>query len=575
MTRHEYEGIPYFMEHGLPYPTTFYEQDHPRLDLNGSFRAPNMNLEIKIPDCFNKTDDVLAAFEGTLLLERSFLFSEEKSPGIRRLCLEGCFHSAAVSLNGILLGHVRDPHLPSYFNVTDALSYGGENTLRLEIDNRISAHTLPPLQFEGHKPGWKLYAGVFRDVYIESLPSVYCFKADVRTKEREVTCDLLFADSEGNISHARQHMHVENPIRWSPRTPHLYTLEIETDFGTQSVRFGFRDIAIQGREIQIDEQPLTIKGVCRHEEHYEYGHAIPPEITIQELCMIKNLGGNLVRAAHYPHCEDAYNSSDEIGLWMYAEVANYQAGLGIVQGLFGKSAELRKSKLGARKLWQLLKSTSQLSDPVYLAAVKRSLIKLIERERNHPSILFWGVGNECFSITRKAKKALLELKQLVAELDDTRPAVYAAFTAPGITARFEKSLDVFDVICVNEYYGWYYGTAENATAYWNKIAKRFPNKPLLLTETGSDAYLSDTESLEKQCHMLRTHWKLVENKLLAGLCVWVFKDFACPEYGEDLSVPGHNAKGLYTKEYEEKPAADMLKNMWSAIQYQSKKHSQT
>ncbi|MCL2249372.1 MAG: hypothetical protein FWC13_08880 [Oscillospiraceae bacterium] len=562
MTRYECGGVPYFIENGLPYPTAFFEQDHPRLNLNGTYHMPDLDKTIEIPGCFNKIGDFLEHFEGILPLEHKFVFSGEKSRGIRRLCLEGFFHNAEIWLNGTRLGQSCDPHLPTYFNVTDILKYGDENTLRIEIDNRISPYTLPPRQFEGHKPGWKLYAGVFRELYIESLPEVYCFKADVRTSGDEVISNLLFADAEGNVSHAKYSQIVENPERWSPESPHLHVFKIETPFGSQSVRFGFRDIAIAEREIQIDGQALKIKGVCRHEEHYDHGHALPKEITRQELFLIKDLGGNLARLAHYPHREDAYDVSDETGLLVYAEVANYQAGLGLVQGLFGKSAELRKNKQGLRGLWRLLRSSRQLTDPKYLDSVKRSLIKLIERERNHPSVLFWGVGNECFSITRKSKKALLELKQLVTELDSTRPAAYAAFTAPGITPRFEKSLEVFDVICVNEYYGWYYGSADDAKEYWEKIAKRFPGKPLLLTETGSDAYLSDSKSLEKQCDLLQSHWKLVEKNLLSGVCVWLLKDFACPEYGEDLPVPGHNAKGLYTKEYKEKPAADMLRGLW-------------
>jgi len=562
MTRHECGGVPYFIENGLPYPTAFFTQGHPRLDLNGAFHVPDFNLTVDVPGCFNKIGDILEDFEGVLSLERTFIFSEGKSSGTRRLCLEACFHSAEIWLNGVRLGQSRDPYLPTYFNVTDILHYGSENTLRVELDNQISSYTLPPHQFEEHKPGWKLYAGIFRDVYIESLPEVYCFKADVRTQNDEVICDLLFADANGRVSHLRHCALVKNPKRWSAESPNLYTMKIETPFGVQSVRFGFRDVSICGRDILIDKQALKIKGICRHEEHYDYGLAVPANIISQELCMIKDLGGNLVRLAHYPHCEYTYDTADSAGLWVYTETPNYQAGLGLVQGLFGKSAELRKNKLGARGLLQLLRNTKQLSDPAYLDMVKRSLTKLIERERNHPSVLFWGVGNECFSITKKAKKALRELKELVTDLDSTRPAVYAAFTAPGITPRFEKSFDVFDVICVNEYYGWYYGSADEAEAYWSKVAKRFPDKPLLLTETGSDAYLSDAESLERQCDILRSHCKLTEGKLLTGVCVWLLKDFACPEYGYDLPVPGHNAKGLYTREYLEKPAAEMLRNMW-------------
>jgi beta-glucuronidase len=551
MTRHECEGVPYFIENGLPYPTAFTGQEYPR-------------LHIGKPECFNTIGNPLEYFEGVLVLERRFDFPDSRA-SLQRLCFEGCFNSAEVWLNGTRLGRSDDPYLPFYFDVTKTLNYGGENLLRVAIDNRIGPTTLPPKQFDNHKPGWRLYAGLFRDIYIDSLPEIYCFKADIKTRLNEITCDLLFAGAGGGIAHARYVETIPEPKRWSPEAPQLYTLTIRTPFGAQTVQFGFRDIDIAGGEILIDGSPLIVKGICRHEEGMTYGHAMPPSEISRELSIIKGMGGNLTRLAHYPHSECTYDICDLTGLWAYTEVANYQAGLGIVQGLFGKSAALRKNKPGLRGIWRLLRNTGQLSSPEYLSAVKRSLIKLIERDRNHPSIMFWGVGNECFSYSRKGRNALIEIKQLVTDLDPTRPAAYAAFTVPGLTHRIEKALDLFDVVCINEYYGWYYGSSDDAAGYWRKIAKRCSGKPLLLTETGSDSYLCAPASLEHQGRILREHWKLVESGLLSGMCVWVFKDFACPEYGDDLPVPGHNAKGLYTREYHEKPAANVLRALWSPV----------
>jgi beta-glucuronidase len=549
MIHHQCGGVPYFVENGLPYPTAFQGQSYPR-------------FHIGAPECFNLIGSPLEDFEGVLTIERCFDFPDERAP-LQRLCFEGCFHSAEVWLNEVYLGRSCDPCLPFYFNVTDALNYGGSNKLRVEVDNRIGPFTLPPKQFEGHKPGWKLYSGIIGDVYIDSLPEIYCFKADIRTIGNEVICDLLFAQADGSVTHAQYQNAVETPKRWNPDSPHLHTLVIRTPYGAQTVKFGFRDVGTDSRSILIDGSPVILKGVCRHEEGAAHGHSMPPSEVAMELSLIKRLGGNLARLAHYPHSEHTYDLCDRVGLWVYTEIANYQAGLGIVQGLFGKSAELRKNRLSAAKLWRLLRSTRQLSAPEYVEAAKRSLIKLIERDRNHPSVLFWGVGNECFSYSRKGRKALLDLKKLVAMLDPTRPAVYAAFTVPGFTHHIEKALDLFDVVCVNEYYGWYYGSVGDAAGYWRKIAKRCPGKPLLLTETGSDSYLSDQASLYLQSRLIRDHWALVQEGLLSGMCVWVLKDFACPEYGDDLPVPGHNAKGLYTKEYHEKPAASELRALWS------------
>jgi beta-glucuronidase len=555
--------VPYFVENGLPYPTAFWEQSFPKTYLNGTFDLPDHGLQLEVPGCFNKTGDPLENFEGVLTLERRFSVTDNGAP-LKRLCIESCFHSAAVWLNREFLGRSDDPYLPFYFDVTSVLRYGEENTLRVDIDNRISAYTLPPKQFEGHRPGWKLYAGIFRDIYIESLPELYCFKADIRTRGAELSCDMLFHNVGSGITHKRHCETISDPHFWNPEDPYLYTFPIRTPFGEQAIRFGLRDIALQGGKLLVNGSPVVIKGVCRHEERFEYGHALPPKVIQQELEMIKGLNANLARLAHYPHSEHTYDLCDELGLYVYTEIANYQAGLGVVQGLFGKSAELRKNKPGLAGVLRLLKSTRQFYDPLYFDRVRRSLIKLIERERCHPSVLFWGVGNECFSITGKGRRVLRELKRTVSELDPSRPAVYAAFTAPGLTPLIERSFKVFDILCLNEYYGWYYGVYRDAEALWQQLARKYPNKPLLLTETGSDSYLCDRESLERQTEMLGAHWALRQNvRTLTGMCVWLLKDFACPEYGDDLPVPRHNCKGLYTKEYREKPAAAALREMYA------------
>ncbi|MDR2480260.1 MAG: hypothetical protein LBD48_13255 [Treponema sp.] len=585
------EGVPYLEENGLPFPAAFQEQSYPRTWLNGRWRVPEWNIDLEVPGCFNKRGDPLENFEGCLALEREFTLEPDGYP-LKRLAFEGCFHSASVMLNGVLLGCSDIPWLPFYFDISGLVKYGEVNVLRVLIDNRIDHISLPVRQFRGHRPGWKLYAGIFRDVYIESLPALYCFKADISHKGGDVNLALLFHrcagagsqplvvtahDSEGaetgrasveirfregNVAAAFLRLPMKALRLWSPEEPNLYRFTISTPGETLSLDTGFRSIAAEKSGIFLNGRPFTVKGVCRHEEHREYGQALPAHLVEQELSAIQSLGANLVRLAHYPHQELSYRLCDRAGLAVYTEAANYQAGLGIVQGLFGKSAELRKNRNSPGLIVELLKSTGQLNNPAYVERVRFSLLKLIERERNHPAVFFWGIGNECFSFSGASRRTLRYLKNEVLRFDSSRIPVYAAFTAPDVTPLFEQSLNVFDVLCINEYYGWYYGKPGGAEAYWKKIAKKYPHKALLITETGSDSF-EDEESQARQCAMLAEHWNLRKKiPALSGLCVWVFKDFLCPEYGPEAPEFGCNRKGLFTEHYVPKKAAAFLRELW-------------
>ena len=577
--------ILYLLENGLPYPTSAYSTSVPRFLLDGVYQAEPENhsaRETELPFCFNKIGDELEDFEGEVTFTKSFVFPKT-SAAFHRLVIDNFHHSVRLWLNGQYLGDSSEPNLPAIFNAGAALVQGGENHIKIVLSNCWDSRSLPPRQFKNHKPGWKLYAGIFGDIYIESLPDTACFKADIRTNDNAVCATLLFqttcASPEASLElTAPDGTHIcredfrlqaadgfachvfrqtlSSPLQWSPEHPALYCMTVFCGADKWVYRFGFRKIEARAEGILLNGKPFFLRGICRHEETHKTGRIMSNDDIEIETGLVQELGCNFVRLAHYPHSERAYTIADERGLGLWTEVANYQAGLGIIQGLFGKSSEIKSAnKKSLRFIFNLLKSRNQLLDAGYLLRVRTSLLKLVELRRNHPSILFWGIGNECWSFSQKAGRVLAGIRNEMLRFDNSRPVCYAAFSLPLITRLFERSFGVMDAICANEYFGWYYGKAGSAKGFWGGLHIKYPQKSMLLTETGADSFIDDQDSQTNQCSMLTSHIQTAhETKGMSGYCIWLLKDFACPEYPKTAPTNGENCKGLLTSDLQKKKA---------------------
>ena len=143
---------------------------------------------------------------------------------------------------------------------------------------------------------------------------------------------------------------------------------------------------------------------------------------------------------------------------------------------------------------------------------------------------------------------------------------------PVLTPRFERSFAVVDAIGINEYFGWYYGKALQCGPFLQAVACKFPEKPLLVTETGADAVRgrhsaggpqAQRYSEEYQAWLLEEHWHQMRRApTFAGLSIWVFKDFLCPEYREDNPVPFYNLKGLVDRDGQPKLSLERVRKLF-------------
>ena len=607
-----FQGIPFLTEHDLPYPAGIQSTDRQAISLDGpwGFRLEGISktTPVNVPSCFNTADSPLRDYQGAVWYEREFSPPAWAKGSLVRLAFLGSFYRTEVWLDEQLLGMHEGGYLPFYFDISNFVSPGEVHRLKVRVDNRIDTTSLPPRLFQGHNLGWYPYGGLHRSVQVEICPPQYCFKLRADTdlipdkglvhvsalfhrpgtsKQPLQTAALrLLADNKQILADADIPIHwdengqfgavthtftISMPQLWEPNAPHLYRLEIQTEYECCETTFGFRSIRAQDGKLILNDKPIILKGVCRHQEDREAGLAQALASVAHELNTIQNLNANFVRLAHYPHSAETLDLCDQLGLCAWTEIPLYQAGLGLIRFLFDKTK--RDTGKSWRSLPGIFWNTNALENHTLLLKARDELLKLIERDSNHPSILFWGLGNECWTLHPSGAKALAWLREQAEAFDTRRLFVYSAFALPVLGPRYERAFDATDVACLNEYFGWYYGKVHETGVYLESLARRYPHKPLLVTETGADAvrgqHTTDVPpargySEEYQAWLLEEQWRQMRQvHTFAGLSIWVLKDFLCPEYREDNPVPFYNLKGLLDRDGQHKAAFERVKTLYA------------
>lgn len=247
---------------------------------------------------------------------------------------------------------------------------------------------------------------------------------------------------------------------WSPAAPRLHLLDarLERDgvaFDDWRDRIGFRTVACAGERILLDGQPVFLLGFNRHEDHPEYGCALPVAAMRKDLELLRDLGANAVRTSHYPNDERFLDLCDELGLLVWEE--NHARGQVIEQMRHPRFRE------------QALAVTGEM----------------VRQHHNHPSIVVWGVLNECASEHPEGRGMYAEQLALIRRLDPSRPTTYASHRQADDICQ-----DLPDVCGWNLYPLWY-RDQDPREGLARLIARYEPlgmaGKPLIISETGAGA----------------------------------------------------------------------------------------
>jgi beta-galactosidase/beta-glucuronidase len=373
------------------------------------------------------------------------------------ICFEGVESAFYLWLNGREVGYSQGSRLPAEFDLTPYLQ-PGSNTLSAMV---IRWSDGSYLEDQDH---WWL-AGIFRDVYLYATPKVHIFdlfarpeldgddpngllrvevkisffdpplQPDYQGQVRrgpeptgyEVELHLFTAEgqtvaepfsapvevSDWDITRVRLEQVVGKPQPWSAETPNLYTLVLVLKdaqgrhLEAVSQRIGFRRVEIKNRELLINGRPVLLKGVNRHEFEARRGKAVTVASMLADIKLLKQFNFNAVRTSHYPNDPRWYDLCDEMGLYLIDE-ADLET-----HGIFNKLT----------------------NDTQWLPAMLDRGLRMVERDKNHASIILWSLGNESgYGPNHEAMAGWIRA------YDPTRPLHYEGAISPYTILQQENGL---------------------------------------------------------------------------------------------------------------------------------------
>ena len=522
---------------------------------------------------------------------------EKEADKVYRLVFDGVYENSTVWINGEEAGGCKYGYSSFALDITKLLK-DGENKILVRVDN-----TKAPVE------RWYAGAGIYRKVTLECLSAEHLEEMNIYTEtaftgEKEavltihtgtalpvkaslavgehfftgqsaVSGNTLSGSGEGVIV-----LPVSGFERWCAENPKLYELKLQligTDGAEEETacagegaaveagskprkdtaegavsdevtfRIGFRSVELSAdKGLLVNGVSTKLQGVCVHQDAGCFGTAVTKEVWRERLAELKKIGCNALRLAHHLYMPEMLELCDELGFYVYEEAFDKWTG-----GAYGRYYETE---------W------------------KKDLTCMVERDRNHPSILFWGVGNEVENQSYPSMLKLLESHvQAVKACDSTRPVSLAMnphfaypteevdmstvediqqfvdemksgeiFDMDDRVTQITKIAEKVDFICCNYMEQWYH-----------RIHKAIPDKVILGTET----YMNFRGFAEKfQNFTEQNPWHdVMENDYVIGGFIWTGIDYL----GESMGYPAKGWSGaLFADDMEKRPMAWQLQSYW-------------
>ena len=562
---------------------------------------PRLSTEdlMVVPSSFNDVavESEKRYFIGDNWYERTFAVPSFESDEELVLRFGSVTHQAKVYVNGQLLGEHIGGFTPFEVRIPEELTRKKELLISVCANNILDHTTLPVGNYSEEKlPDGTVkkkvsenfdffnYAGIQRPVQLLVLPKariedivvtydVHENDATVRVTVEHTanggTSKVTLLDENGEVvakGEAGAELEIVNVRRWEVLDAYLYTAKVELFAGEELVDeyeelFGVRTVRVENGQFLVNDKPIYFKGFGKHEDSYVNGRGFNEAVNLMDLNLMKNMGANSYRTAHYPYSEEMMRLSDRMGFLVIDEVP--------AVGLFANfTAALSMNRGGTKpiKTWEFYQTMENH---------KLALKELVARDKNHACVVLWSVANEPDGAGEGADKYFEPLVKYVKELDpQKRPTTVVNI----MMATPEQDLisPLIDVLCLNRYYGWYlnHGDIEGARVGLRKELKewqeKYPDKPIIMTEYGADTlpgYHSNwdvpyTEEYQERFHQM-SHEVFDELENFVGEHVWNFADFETNSYAL-IRIQG-NHKGLFTRDRNPKSIVKLFRNRWNAI----------
>lgn len=481
------------------------------------------------------------------------------------LSSDGTKGAAYYYINGVFVGMNKEAKVPVRFNVTPYLQEG-KNVIAVQIHRLSDATYLEGQDF------WRL-SGFERDVYLYAQPKLRIQDFSAHTPLSEDYKDGLFsldiklnnatgqpvigrigykildeegkeiASSQKDFNNVREEYKVSFPVNrlknishWTAETPNLYTLLItlRDDAGktleATTAKIGFRTIEIKNRQLMVNGQPILVKGVNLHEHDEITGHYVQEDLMRKDLELFKRYNVNTVRTSHYPQQERFYELCDEYGIYVIDE-ANIES-----HGMW----------------YDLRKGGTLANNPDFIDAHLSRTVNLYERDKNHPSVIIWSLGNEagngiCFYMTYRWLR----------EQDVSRPIQYEQ-------AWMQWNTDIFCPM---------YHTPVQIEAYANDPKA---DRPLILCEYA--------HAMGNSLGNFQDYWDIIHKyPILQGGCIWDWVDQGLSEhteegkkywtYGGDYGGAGTPSDGIFCvnglvyPDRTVKPATEEMRKVYQNVRF--------
>ena len=478
---------------------------------------------LRPPETTARDDPTLVAEQG--LYRRRFPTPAGAGQGRVFLVFDGVMTDTRASLNGRPVGPVhRGGFYRFKYEVTDLLRRdGGENVLEVVVDKRSADDSINKAE---RRADFWIFGGIFRPVWLEIVPPEFVerfavdarangsFRAEVGVNtERSRAADKLaldILDRDGkvvagggaDVGATEVTAKLAGAKLWTAETPNLYTARLRLMDGDavlheRSERFGFRTVEVRkGDGVYVNGRRVLMKGVDRHSFRPESGRALSVEQNRDDAATIKRMNMNAARMSHYPPDTAFLEAADEMGLYVIDELTGWSN--------------------------------------AYSEEAGRPLVReMIDRDHNHPSILFWANGNE-----------------------------------GGWNTKLDGDFAVWDAQDRPVLHPW--------SVFSEVDTKHYPTYDLLTERLAGENVLMPTEILHGLYDGgmgagMRDYWDaMTASKVGAGFFLWVFADEGVVRTGDDgeayIDVAGNQAPdGLLGPHHEREASADTVRKIWSPV----------